>query len=84
MFSMALAGAGFEVVWRRRGVDFREISNAIVGHSVVSLKLGYSGTEGEVLGIHCRRLRYAGGAGCFLGLFPEGGLQVGRVEYLEF
>ena len=45
-FSMALAGAGFEVVRRRRGVDLREISNAIMGHSVVSLKLGYSGTGG--------------------------------------
>ena len=66
------------------GVDLVESSNAIVGHSKVSLKLGYSGTEVEVLGIRCRRKRFAGGAGRIVGLFPEGGLQVGLVEYREF
>ena len=45
------------------GVDLSEISNAIVGHSEVGLKLGYSGTEGDVLGFHFRRLSFAEGAG---------------------
>ena len=51
------------------GVDLSKISNAIVGHSEVGLKLGYSGTEDEVLGFRCRRLRFAGGAGRLAGIF---------------
>ena len=51
------------------GVALCEISNAIVGHSEVGLKLGYSGTEGKVLGFRCHRLRFAGGTGRFVGIF---------------
>ena len=50
-------------------VDLGEVSDAIVCHSEVSLKQGYSGTEGEVLGFRCRRLSFAGGAGRLTGIF---------------
>ena len=51
------------------GVDLGEISNAIVCHSEVSLKLGYSGMEDEILGFRCHRLRFPGGAGRLAGTF---------------
>ena len=51
------------------GVDLGELSDAIVCHSEVSLKLGYSGTEDEVLGFHCCPLRFAGGARRLAGIF---------------
>ena len=51
------------------GVDLGEVSDAIVCHSESSLNLGYSGTEDEVPGFPCRRLRFAGGSGCLAGLF---------------
>ena len=50
------------------GVDLSEISDAIVSHSEVSLNLGYSGTEDEVLGFRCRRLRFARGVGRLAGI----------------
>ena len=43
--------------------------NAVAGHSEVSLKLGHSGSEGKVLVFRCCRLRFAGGAGGFAGIF---------------
>ena len=51
------------------GVDLSEISDAVVGHSEVSLKLGYSGTEGEVLSFRCPRLRFTWGTGRLAGIF---------------
>ena len=51
------------------GIDHGEISDAIVGHSEVSLKLGHSGSEGKVVVFHCRRLRFAGSAGRLTGSF---------------
>ena len=51
------------------GVDLGEISDAIVCHSEVGLKLGYSGTEDKVLGFRCRRLRFAGSTGRLAGIF---------------
>ena len=51
------------------GVDLSEISNAIVRHSEVGLKLGYSGTEGEVLGFRGRWLSFAEGAGRLTSIF---------------
>ena len=50
------------------GVDLREISDAIVSHSKVTLKLGYSGSEGKVLGFRCRWLRFTAGAGHVSGI----------------
>ena len=51
------------------GIDLGEVSDAIVGHSEVSLKLGHSGSEGEDLVFHCHRLRFAGGSGHVRGIF---------------
>ena len=51
------------------GVDLGEISDAIVSHSEVSLKLGHSGSEGKVFVFRGRRLSFAGGAGGFTGIF---------------
>ena len=51
------------------GVDLSEISNAIVGQSEVGLKPGSSGTEGEVLGFHCRWLSFVGGTGRLASIF---------------
>ena len=41
-------------------VDLSEISDVIVSHSEVSLKLGHSGSEGKVFVVRCRRLSFAG------------------------
>ena len=60
------------------GVDLSEISNAIVGHSEVGLQLGYSGTEGEVLGFRCRRLSFAGGAGRLTSIFLKAVFRLGE------
>ena len=51
------------------GIDLGEVTDAIVGHSEVSLKLGHSGLEGEDLVFHCHRLRFARGAGRVGGSF---------------
>ena len=63
-----------------------EISNAIVGHSEVGLKLGYSGTEGEVLGFCCRRLSFAGDAGRLGSFFLEAVFRLveGNIAGFEF
>ena len=68
------------------GFDLSEISNAIVGHSEVSLTLGYSGTEGEILGFRCHRLRFARGAGRLTGIFLKAvfGLFEGHIGVFEF
>ena len=47
----------------------REISDAIGGHSEISLKLGHSGSEGKVLVFRCHRLRFARGMGGFASAF---------------
>ena len=60
------------------GVDLSKISNAIVGHSEVGLKLGYSGTEGEVLGFRCHRLCFAGGAGRLASIFLKTVFRLGE------
>ena len=53
------------------GVDLSEISDAIVGHSEVGLKLGYKylGSEGGDIIFHCHQLRFARGTGGFAGIF---------------
>ena len=68
------------------GVDLGEISDAIVGHSEVSLKLGYSGTEGEVLVFPCRRLRFTRGARRFAGIFLKAVFRLveGNIGSFEF
>ena len=68
------------------GVDLSKISNAIVGHSEVGLKLAYSGTEGEVLGFRCRRLRFAWGAGRLAGIFLKAVFRLfeGHIGVFEF
>ena len=68
------------------GVDLGEISDAIVCHSEVSLKLGYSGTEDEVLSFCYRRLRFAGGAGHLAGIFLKAVFRLfeGRIGCFEF
>ena len=53
------------------GIDLGEISDSIVGHSEVGLKLGYSGSEGKDLLFHCPRLRFTRGAGRVRGFFPK-------------
>ena len=68
-FSLALAGAGLEAVWRRNEFDLGEILDASVGHSEVCLKLGHSCLKGEDPDFHCRRLRITGGAGRVRGIF---------------
>ena len=68
------------------GVDLCEIPNAIMSDSEVSLKLGYSSTEGEVLGFRCRRLRFAGSAGCVGGIFLKAVFRLfeGNIGVFEF
>ena len=51
------------------GIDLGEISDAIVGHNEVGLKLGYSGSEGEDLVLNCPWLRFTGGPGRAMGIF---------------
>ena len=51
------------------GVDLGKISDAIVRHSEVSLMLGYSGTEYEVLGFNCCWLRCVKGTGRLASIF---------------
>ena len=51
------------------GVDLSEISDAIVSHSKVSLKLGHSGLEGKVFVSRYRQLSFARGAEGFAGIF---------------
>ena len=57
-----------------------------MGHSEVCLELGNSGTEEEVLGFRCRRLRFAGGAGRLAGIFPKAVFRLfeGHVGVFEF
>ena len=70
-FPVFIGSGGSRVlgVAAEEGVDLGEISDAIVSHSEVSLKLGYSGREDEVVGFCCRRLRFAGGVGRLAGIF---------------
>ena len=53
----------------KEGVDLGEVSDAIVGNSEVSPKLGHSGSEGEDLVFHCHQLTFTRGTGHVTGIF---------------
>ena len=84
----------FRWLWRSRvrggaaeeRVDLSEILDASVVHSEVCLKLGNSGTKEKVLGFRCRRLRFAGGAGCLVGIFLKAVFRLfeGHIGVFEF